>query len=187
MQDQKHYDMYILDKTECDDSKTLKAIDFAQLFRQKLASKGFQVQESEESSDKEWFSPPVVESKDLSPTKDMEEYSAMSVSLASVIQQISQLKRKSPLIFSGGFSDEMKLLRETGLHDYEVQYGLTKAQDFDSIVDMKAQIKQQWIDENKPLTVLEGKPPSCERLIWLVRDFMMATTDFELNEKISWS
>lgn len=36
------------------------------------------------------------------------------------------------------------------------------------------------------MTVLQGEPPASERLIWLVRDFILATSDFELNEKISW-
>ena len=38
----------------------------------------------------------------------------------------------------------------------------------------------------KSLTVLTGVPPASERLIWMVRDFILATTEFELNEKISW-
>lgn len=35
--------------------------------------------------------------------------------------------------------------------------------------------------------MLKGRPPVNDRFIWMVRDFLLATTDFELNEKISWS
>jgi hypothetical protein len=104
----------------------------------------------------------------------------------SKLTSILSTFRRGITQFSGNISEEKKILKEIGIKEYESLYGLTKAQDFESIVEAKRLFKLQQIEENKSLTVLQGEPPASERLIWLVRDFILATSDFELNEKISW-
>lgn len=58
---------------------------------------------------------------------------------------------------------------------------LTKPLEFGSVLEAKRQLQEERLLESKTISVLKGEPPADERLVWLVRDFILSTTDFELN------
>ena len=119
MQASRQYDGYVLDKTEQEDKNPLLRLKtFAKALQQRLRGKGFALSSLNEDSEGSFGTD--------SDSDEEDSVDDLRMSDRSVLNSIRTYRRGATQV-SGHVSEDKKLLKESGLKEYEALYGLTKA------------------------------------------------------------
>jgi hypothetical protein len=113
---------------------------------------------------------------------------SVKVSQAMMASSGGQSVLETIKLFKGQSRRKTDMTETTDEEPADFSQLLTQAQDFNSLVEAKKQLKQQWAEEQKPMLInseRQGNPPVTQRLVWLVKDFLMAC-ELEISEMFAW-